>query len=99
MAAVTGFLAGRSRLSWRDLRARGRKLLGAAAAAAGSALRVAKPAAHGYLGAAAISVGAGEFASHVFHHGLAPWLTLLVAGLFSMWFGAELNRNAPPAAG
>jgi hypothetical protein len=45
--------------------------------------------------AAAISVGAGEMAGHVFGRGLAPWAGLTVAGGFGLWIAAELNGNPP----
>lgn len=38
----------------------------------------------GVGGAAMVSVGAGEFAGHVFGHGLAPWVALAVGGMFAL---------------
>src|SRR5262249_61388126 len=54
----------------------------------------------GLAAAAAVSVAAGELASHLFGHGLAPWVGLLAAGAFGLWFAADLNRVpvAPPPA-
>lgn len=95
MAAVAGSVPGAAS-----------RLLGAAAVAAGHVLRVSRvplrrgrQAVAGVAGAAAIALGAGELAGHVFGHGIAPWATLLVAGVFSMWFGAEMNRVPAAARG
>jgi hypothetical protein len=49
----------------------------------------------GLTGATAVSVGAGEITGHVFGRGLAPWVALVVAGVFALWIGASLNA-APP---
>ncbi len=61
------------------------RVLAAVATVAGSvtgrALRVA-PTVPGLAGAAAVSVCTGEVASHVFGHGLAPWIGGLLGGLF-----------------
>jgi hypothetical protein len=45
----------------------------------------------GLGGAAMISLGAGEFAGHVFGHGLVPWVALLAAGVFALL----LDRRIP----
>jgi hypothetical protein len=63
---------------------------------AGVLVRVLRQVLPGLLGAAAVSAGLGELAGHVFGHGLAPWVALLVAGVFALWFGVEVNR-APRA--
>lgn len=49
----------------------------------------------GVAGAAAIAVGAGELAGHVFGHGLALWVGLVVGGAFAVRIGAEINAPAP----
>jgi hypothetical protein len=65
---------------------------------AGTAVRITRRpvrwvllAAPGLAGAAAIAVGAGEVAGHVFGHGLALWAGLLVGGVFLVRIGAEVN--------
>lgn len=45
--------------------------------------------------AAAVSIGLGQLAGHVFGRGLAPWVALAVAGGFGLWMATELNT--PPA--
>lgn len=45
----------------------------------------------GTAGAAMISVGSGEFAGHVFGHGLAPWVAVTVGGVFALL----LDRRIP----
>lgn len=45
----------------------------------------------GVGGAAMISVGSGEFAGHVFGHGLAPWVAVAVGGVFALL----LDRKIP----
>jgi hypothetical protein len=45
----------------------------------------------GIGGAAMISLGTGEFAGHVFGHGLAPWVALAVGGVFALF----LDRKIP----
>lgn len=45
----------------------------------------------GVGGAAMISVCAGEFAGHVFGHGLTPWVAGLVGGVFALL----LDRRIP----
>ena len=74
----------------------------AAAVLAGTALRVTRPArrtalraAPGVAGAVMLAVAAGELASHVWHRGLGPWVGLAVAGVFALWFGAEINARPP----
>jgi hypothetical protein len=47
----------------------------------------------GVLGMAAVSVGAGELAGHIFGRGLSPWVGLVVAGGFALVAGAEVNRG------
>lgn len=42
------------------------------------------PSLPGVAGAAAVSVCAGFAASHVFGHGLAPWVGGLVGGVFAL---------------
>jgi hypothetical protein len=66
---------------------------------AGTAVRLTRPlfrSVPGILGAAAVSLGAGELAGHIFGRGLAPWAALTVAGGFALWIGAAIN--APPPA-
>jgi hypothetical protein len=69
---------------------------------AGTALRVGgRPAVTlgrmvpGVAGAAAISVGAGVIVGHVFGHGLALWVGLVVGGVFAVRIGAEINAPVP----
>ena len=50
----------------------------------------------GIAGAAAVSAALGELAGHVFGHGLAPWVGMLAAGGFALWFGREINAQPPP---
>jgi hypothetical protein len=38
----------------------------------------------GIAGAAAVSLGLGEVAGHVFGHGLTPWVAVTLAGLFAL---------------
>lgn len=69
-----------------------------AARGAGVAVRWATVAAHVLFApaaAAAVSVGLGQLAGHVFGRGLAPWVALTVAGGFGLWMATELNT--PPA--
>lgn len=42
------------------------------------------PAVPGVGGAAAVSVGLGELAGHVFGHGLTPWVAITVGGVFAL---------------
>lgn len=63
------------------------RVAGIAATAAGwltGRTILALPSVPGLAGAALVSLGAGEVASHVFGHGLAPWVTVLVAGGFGL---------------
>lgn len=46
--------------------------------------------------AAAVSVGLGELAGHVFGHDLTWWVALAVGGVFGLWIASEVNA-APPA--
>ena len=67
-----------------------------AAIRAGKFVRVMRPLGRilpGTAGALAIAVGLGQVAGHVFGHRLAWWVALTVAGLFALWFGAELNAQ------
>ncbi len=64
-----------------------------AAHAAGVAVRVLR-ALFAPAAAAAVSVGAGELAGHVFGRGLAPWAALTLAGVFGLLLARELN-SAP----
>ena len=50
----------------------------------------------GPAAAAAVSVGAGELAGHVFGRGVAPWVALLLGGGFGLWMARELNSVPPP---
>jgi hypothetical protein len=71
-----------------------------AAKVAGTVVRIVRGpgrALPGIAGAAAVSVGLGEVAGHVFGHHLAPWVALLTAGVLLMWVGYEINR-APKSA-
>lgn len=82
---------------WADFRL---KWLIRAAKVAGTAVRLARGpgrALPGIAGAAAVAVGLGEVAGHVFGHHLTPWVALLAAGALSMWVGHELNGAPPPA--
>lgn len=58
-------------------------LLGSLATAAGTAVRwsMSLP---GLLGAAGMSVAAGEIIGHVFGHGLTPWVALAVGAGFAL---------------
>jgi len=49
----------------------------------------------GVAGAAAIAVGSGELAGHVFGRGLALWVGLVVGGVFLVRIGAEVNAPVP----
>lgn len=65
---------------------------------AGTAVRWTTMAAHVLFApaaAAAVSVGLGQLAGHVFGRGLAPWVALAVGGGFGLWMATELNT--PPA--
>ena len=65
---------------------------------AGTLVRVLRPLGRvlpGVAGAAAVAVGLGQVAGHVFGHGLALWAGLAVGGGFALWFGAEMNRTPP----
>lgn len=42
------------------------------------------PAVPGVGGAAAVSLGLGELAGHVFGHGLTPWVAITAGGLFAL---------------
>lgn len=44
----------------------------------------------GVAGAAMFSVAAGEFAGHVFGHGLAPWVGLGAGGMFALLLDRRL---------
>jgi hypothetical protein len=75
----------------------------AAAALAGSVVRITRGpfrsavrALPGVAGAAAVACGCGEVVQRVFGRGLGWPAGLVVAGVFVLWFGAELNR-VPPA--
>jgi hypothetical protein len=60
---------------------------GVLAAAAGwvtGRVLLALPSVPGVAGAAMVSLGAGEFAGHVFGHGLAPWVGIVVGGVFAL---------------
>lgn len=85
MAAVTAGAAGAERR--RLLAGAADALLGGVATAAGwvtgRALRT-LPLAPAVYAAGAVSVGSGFFASHVFGHGLAPWVALTVSGIFAL---------------
>lgn len=63
---------------------------------AGTAVRVGRQVLPGVAGAAAVSVGLGELAGHLWGHGIAPWVALPLGGMFALWFGAEVNRVPPP---
>ena len=56
-----------------------------------SALR----AAPGLAGAAAIAIGLGQVAGHVFGRGLTWWVALAAGGAFVLRFGAEVNASLP----
>jgi hypothetical protein len=45
----------------------------------------------GVAGAAAVSLGLGEIAGHVFGHGLTPWVAGVAGGLFAL----ALDRKIP----
>ena len=75
----------------------------AAAALAGSVVRITRGpfrsavrAFPGVAGAGAVAYGCGEVVQRVFGRGLGWPAGLMVAGMFVLWFGAELNR-IPPA--
>jgi hypothetical protein len=50
----------------------------------------------GPAAAAAVSVGVGELAGHVFGRGLAPWVALAAGGAFGLQLARELNSVPPP---
>lgn len=58
---------------------------------AGLAVRVLR-ALFGPAAAAAVSVGLGELAGHIFGRGLTWWVALAVGGGFGLWIASELNR-------
>jgi hypothetical protein len=66
-----------------------------AATVAGTVVRIARTL-PGAVGAVSVSLGLGETVGHVFGHHLAPWVTLLTAGVLLMWVGRELNSVPPP---
>ena len=59
------------------------------------ALRSAARAAPGVLGAAAVACGGGEVVQRVFGRGLGWPAGLVVAGVFLLLFGRELNQPPP----
>lgn len=92
MAAIAAGAAGTARR--RVLADAANAVLGAVATAAGwvsgRVLRVA-PSLPGVAGAAGVSAGAGFLASHIWGHGLAPWVGLTVGGVFAL----ALDRRLP----
>ena len=68
-----------------------------AATWAGRAVRAGR-ALFGPAAAAAVSIGLGELAGHVFGRGLAPWVALVIGGGFALWISSELNSVPPPPA-
>jgi len=77
------------------------RLLVGLATAAGTLLRAGRGpvrALPGLAAAAAVSVGLGELAGHVFGRGLAPWVALTAGGVFALRLAAELNHVPPPPA-
>lgn len=47
--------------------------------------------------AAAVSVGLGELAGHIFGHDLTWWVALAVGGGFGLWIASEVNAAPRPA--
>lgn len=87
--AVAGFLAGRPRARHAES---GPKVLGMAerlGVLTGRVLAIA-PSLPGLAGAAAVSAGSGFAVSHVFGHGLAPWVGLTVGGVFALLLDRRL---------
>jgi hypothetical protein len=74
----------------------GRPLKLRAARWAGLAVRVLR-ALFAPAAVAAVSVGIGELAGHVFGRGLAPWVALTIGGGFGLLLASELNRAPRPA--
>jgi hypothetical protein len=67
-----------------------------AATWAGTAVRGARML-FGPAAAAAVAIGTGELAGHIFGRGLAPWVALVIGGGFGLWISSELNSVPPPA--
>ena len=49
----------------------------------------------GLAGAALAGLGGGEVAGHVFGRGLTPWVACVIAAVFLVRIGAEINAPAP----
>jgi len=62
---------------------------------AGTAVRLSR-ALLGPAAAAAVSIGLGELAGHVFGRGLAPWVAIVIGGGFGLLLASELHA-APRA--
>ena len=48
------------------------------------------PAVPGLAGAGMVSLGLGELAGHVFGHGLTPWVSVAVGGVFALMLDRRL---------
>lgn len=86
-------------MTWPDRRQRATIVL---ARLAGSVVRITRGpfrsavrAAPGVLGAAAVAAGCGEVVQRVFGRGLGWPAGLVVAGVFALLFGRELNQPPP----
>jgi hypothetical protein len=64
------------------LRASG--VLAAAAGKVTGRVLAALPVVPGIGGAVLVSLGLGEAAGHIFGHGLAPWTTIVIGGIFAL---------------
>lgn len=53
----------------------------------------------GLAGAAGFSLGLGGIAGHLFGHGLTPWVTLVVAGMFALRLDGQIDLWRTPRAG
>lgn len=49
----------------------------------------------GLAGAALVAVGLGQVAGHIWHRGLAAWVSLALGGAFLLLIGREINAAAP----
>ena len=99
--AAGSYVAPGWRARWEGLAGWVAEVAGRVVGTAIRALRRSRPLvrmAPGVSGAALASVGIGEVVSHVFGHGLAPWVACCVAAGFLLRIGAEINQvpRQPP---
>jgi len=65
------------------------RLVTAAGTVTGRVLRVV-PSVPGVAGAVGVSAGAGEVIGHTAGHGLAPWVAIMVGGVFALMLDRRL---------